>query len=74
MLADMGTKALMGDPFVKFRDAMNGCALVKAAYPDKVMSPLIYSGEGSWKGDSKAAAVQVAMSLDWHAVEEPLHD
>ena len=73
-LADMGTKALMENPFVKFRDTMNGYALVKAAYPDKVMSPLIYSGEGSWKGDSKAAAVQMVMSLDWHTVEELLHD
>ena len=74
MLADMGTKALMENPFVKFRDTMNGYALVKAAYPDKVMSPLIYSGEGSWKGDSKAAAAQMVMSLDWHTVEELLHD
>jgi hypothetical protein len=45
MIADMGTKALPEKPFTLFRDVMNGYALVKAAYPDKVMSPLIYSGE-----------------------------
>lgn len=74
MLADMGTKALMENPFVKFRDTMNGYALVKAAYPDKAMSPLIYSGGASWKGDCKAAAVLMVMSNEWYTVEELLRD
>ena len=45
MIADMGTKALPENPFVIFRDVMNGYALVKAAFPDKKMSPLIYDGD-----------------------------
>ena len=45
MIADMGTKALPENPFVIFRDVMNGYALVKAAFPDKTMSPLIYDGD-----------------------------
>jgi hypothetical protein len=53
---------------------MNGYALVKAAYPDKAMSPLIYSGGASWKGDCKAAAVLMVMSNEWYTVEELLRD
>jgi hypothetical protein len=45
MVADMGTKALPETPFVKLRDVMNGYALVKAAYPKKILSPLVYGGE-----------------------------
>ena len=45
MIADMGTKALPDNPFTVFRDVMNGYALVKAAFPNKKMSPLIYSGD-----------------------------
>jgi hypothetical protein len=41
LVADMGTtKALMENPFVRFRGTMNGYALVKAHYPDKEMSPI----------------------------------
>ena len=39
MVADMGTKALPVGQFVLYRDVMNGYALVKAAYPNKTMSP-----------------------------------
>ena len=45
MIADMGTKALPEKQFTLFRDIMNGYAIVKAAYPNKTMSPLIYSGD-----------------------------
>jgi hypothetical protein len=45
MVADMGTKALPVKPFVLFRDIMNGYALVKAAYPKKTMSKLVYNGD-----------------------------
>jgi hypothetical protein len=45
MVADVGTKALPENPFTMFRDVMNGYALVKAAYPNKTLSPLIYSGD-----------------------------
>jgi hypothetical protein len=47
MVADMGTKALPANPFVKLRDVMNGYALVKAAYPNKNMSGLVYKGDVS---------------------------
>ena len=45
MLADMGSKALPEFPFTQFRDTMNGYALVRARFPDKVMSPYIYEVE-----------------------------
>ncbi len=45
MLADMGSKALPEFPFTSFRDTMNGYALVRARFPDKVMSPYIYEIE-----------------------------
>jgi hypothetical protein len=45
MIADMGTKALPSNPFVRFRDTMNGYALVKAAYPEMNVSDLVYNGE-----------------------------
>ena len=41
MLADMNTKALAEDKFVRFRDVSNGYALVKAAYPNRPMSPFV---------------------------------
>ncbi len=44
MLGDMGSKALPENPFVRFRDSMNGYALVRAKFPQKVMSPYIYNG------------------------------
>ena len=47
LIADMGTKALPENPFVKYRDIMNGYSLVKAAYPDKQMSEYVYDGGSS---------------------------
>ena len=47
MVADMGTKALPEGQFVLYRDVMNGYALVKAAYPNKAMSPLVYQGDAT---------------------------
>ena len=49
MVADMGTKALPENPFVRLRDIMNGYSLVKAAYPNKRLSEYVYDG-GSEKG------------------------
>jgi hypothetical protein len=46
MVADMGTKALPVVPFVRFRDTMNGYALIRAAFPEKEMSSLVYSVKG----------------------------
>jgi hypothetical protein len=62
MMADMGTKALPENPFVMFRDTMNGHALVRAAYPDLEMSPLVYSGDVSGVNESlKRVQNQVMM-------------
>ena len=47
MVADMGTKSLPEGQFTLYRDVMNGYALVKAAYPGKKLSPLVYSGDAS---------------------------
>ena len=63
MLADMGTKALPENPFVKFRDCMNGYALVKSAYPELKMSPLIYSGETSSVIVGLTRVQQIVMEL-----------
>ena len=47
-VADMGTKSLPEGQFVLYRDVMNGYALVKAAYPKKPMSPLIFQGDATY--------------------------
>ena len=47
-VADMGTKSLPEGQFVLYRDVMNGYALVKAAYPKKSMSPLIFQGDATY--------------------------
>jgi hypothetical protein len=47
MLADMGSKALALNPFARFRDSMNGYALVRSRFPDKKMSPFVYELNGS---------------------------
>jgi hypothetical protein len=47
MVADMGTKSLPEGQFTLYRDVMNGYALVKAAYPNKRLSPLVFGGDAS---------------------------
>ena len=47
MPADIGTKALPVEPFVRLRDIANGYSLVKAAYPNFPMSKLVYDGKES---------------------------
>jgi hypothetical protein len=47
LIADMGTKALSATPFVMMRDVMNGYALVRAAYPEKSLPPMVYEGDVS---------------------------
>ena len=59
MVADIGTKALPENPFVRLRDIMNGYSLVKAAYPDKQLSEHVWDG-GREKG-LRAMQVQVMM-------------
>ena len=60
MVADMGTKALPVEPFVRFRDTMNGYALVRAAFPDKDMSPFVYKVK---EGGSVPALIQVTSMI-----------
>ena len=47
MVGDMGTKALSEGLFTLFRDVMNGYALVRAAYPNKVLPDLVYKDDAS---------------------------
>ena len=47
-VADVGTKSLPEGQFVLHRDVMKGRALVKAAYPKKTMSPLVYEGDATY--------------------------
>jgi hypothetical protein len=54
MPADIGTKALPVEPFVRLRDISNGYSLVKAAYPNFHMSNLVYDG----KADEEIASLQ----------------
>ena len=63
MIADMGTKALTENPFVRYRDIMNGYSLVKAAYPDKKMSEYVYEG-GSGQSLQMLQARIMVMSVD----------
>ena len=48
MIADMRTKALPVGQFTLYRDVMNGYALVKAAYPDKEMSKLVFEEDATY--------------------------
>ena len=52
-VADQGTKALGENPFVRLRDSMNGYAIVKAAYPNKLMPDLMFELEGNGKRGSQ---------------------
>ena len=57
MPADIGTKALPVEPFVRLRDIANGYSLVKAAYPNFHMSNLVYSGKAG-EGETSLQEVQ----------------
>ena len=63
LIADMGTKALPENPFVRYRDMMNGYSLVKAAYPDKQMSEYVYEGGSSQSLQMVQASIMM-MSVD----------
>jgi hypothetical protein len=70
MVADMGTKALPENPFVLFRDIMNGYAIVRAAYPDKKMSELIYKGDISDMMDSLKCMQINVMLFPWLTADQ----
>ena len=59
MPADIGTKALPVEPFVRLRDIANGYSLVKAAYPNFPMSNLVYEGKA---GDGDASLQECSVS------------
>ena len=63
LIADMGTKALPENPFVRYRDVMNGYSLVKAAHPDKQMSEYVYEGGSSQSLQMVQASIMM-MSVD----------
>jgi hypothetical protein len=68
MLGDMGSKALPENPFIRFRDSMNGYALVRANFPVKVLSPYIYNSEDKTSTLSKIQAM--IMSFSFHFDED----
>jgi hypothetical protein len=63
MLGDMGSKALPENPFVRFRDSMNGYALVRARFPGKVMSPYIYKASSQENTLSNVQAMLMIFSF-----------
>ena len=72
MLADIGTKALTLPKFPRFRDTMNGYALVKAKYPDLDLPDYVYQISDEDKPDhkrgSKLERVQ-SMIMDFQYVK-----
>ena len=63
-VADMGTKSLPEGQFVLYRDVMNGYALVKAAYPKKTMSPLVYEGDATYVTAALSVMHAVVKEMD----------
>ena len=70
MLADIGTKALPTNPFVRLRDSMNGYSLVKAAYPNKSMPSCVYSGEQEEVSVSLAVVQATIMQMTYFTIDE----
>ena len=72
MLADIGTKALTVPKFPRFRDTMNGYALVKAKYPDLDLPDYVYQISDEDKPDhkrgSKLECIQ-SMIMDFQYVK-----
>jgi hypothetical protein len=64
IMSDMGTKALPANPFVRFRDMMNGYSLVRAAYPEKDLPAYVYDG------GSQVTLAMVKASLLVHTTPE----
>ncbi len=68
MVGDMGSKALSENPFTRFRDSMNGYALVRARFPNKILSPYIYNSEPNF---STLNAIQaMIMGFKFHREEQ----
>jgi hypothetical protein len=73
-VGDQGTKALSENPFVRLRDVMNGYALVRAAYPEKELSPLVYSGPLKGKPLSFGAVSLIINKFECVPVEDFVDD
>jgi hypothetical protein len=69
-VSDQGTKALAENPFVRLRDVMNGYALVRSAYPDKEMSPLVYAGPVKGKPLSFGAMTMAINKFECVPIED----
>jgi hypothetical protein len=67
MLGDMGSKALPENPFTRFRDTMNGYALVRAKFPKKALSPYVYSSEKKATLNEIQAMV---MKFEYHDIDD----
>jgi hypothetical protein len=72
MIADMGSKALPETPFIKFRDVMNGYALVRARFPDLPLSKYVYdiSTDPDFNCDfhhSRSRLSSLIMSMKYHS-------
>ena len=74
MVADIGTKALPENPFVRLRDIMNGYTLVKAAHPNKLISDLVYSGEEKGVPFSLKMVCCMIMGLTFESVTGVMDD
>ena len=71
MIADMGSKALPETPFIKFRDIMNGYALVHARFPDLPLPKYVYdiSSDPAFNCDfhhSNSRLSSLIMSMKYH--------
>jgi hypothetical protein len=80
MLADMGSKALPETPFVRFRDCMNGYALVHAHYPELQLPQYVYniSDDPDFNRDVHHSSSRISaliMSMNYHTLSgENEHD
>ena len=73
MVADMGSKALPETPFTRFRDTMNGYALVRARFPNKTMSPYVYDIKAALKSSNLSSLQDVQamiMGLSYKIIDD----
>ena len=59
MVADIGTKALPENPFIRLRDIANGYALVRAKFPRKAMCKHVYSMPDEKRGSLPAVQAMI---------------
>jgi hypothetical protein len=59
---------LSENPFTRFRDSMNGYALVRARFPNKILSPYIYNSEPNFSTLKEIQAM--IMGFKFHREEQ----